>query len=398
MNEYIIENEDFFISPTTLRRYLKDFGCRMVLEYRVWRCFSQDNMDKRVVWCKDFKEDLASGKIDLDQVIFMDEKIFTLDGPRVQVRYRPGIDVLPTRSITKHSKQVWVWAAISKEGPINIYIEQPKGQGSTKWTDLKADQVFKRCKEVFSATDKSGAPWDVHTEGPNKGSKITNQKGILEKYYPGYTHENAMEILIGDLREGVLDIWDRSKKKSAEARQAYADEKVPPPKDSHGRNLTGPLLKEIFDTKLTKGLDAAYKKKWLIKGKTKAYHDNSGPNKSQRMTGKPATSLKTCPNSPDLNVIEDFWNMLSMRCVRARGSVSPLSFNSSLSLFALSAAQSARPHALSQRQGSHCDQPGPGHRGRFLLQAQGCAPPVGHSGGAVAAHSHQDVGVLRRQA
>ena len=167
-----------------------------------------------------------------------------------------------------------------------------------------------------------------------------------------------MEILIGDLREGVLDIWDRSKKKSAEARQAYADEKVPPPKDGHGRNLTGPLLKDIFDTKLTKG--------WLKKGKTRAYHDNSGPNKSQRMTGKPAKSLTTCPNSPDLNVIEDFWNMLSMRCVRARGSVSPLSSNSSLSLFALSVAQSARPHALSERQGAHCDQPGPGHRGRFL--------------------------------
>ena len=66
VNEYIIENEDFFISPSTLRNYLKDFGCRMVLEYRVRRCFSQDNMDKRVVWCKDFKEDLASGKIDLD--------------------------------------------------------------------------------------------------------------------------------------------------------------------------------------------------------------------------------------------------------------------------------------------------------------------------------------------
>ena len=144
-----------------------------------------------------------------------------------------------------------------------------------------------------------------------------------------------MEILIGDLREGVLDIWDRSKKKSAEARQAYADEKVPPPKDGHGRNLTGPLLKEIFDTKLTKGLDEAYKKGWLKKGKTRAYHDNSGPNKSQRMTGKPAKSLTTCPNSPDLNVIEDLWNMLSMRCVRARGSVSPLSSNSSLSLFAL---------------------------------------------------------------
>ena len=45
VNKYIIENEDFFISPSTLRNYLKDFGCRMVLEYRVWRCFSQDNME-----------------------------------------------------------------------------------------------------------------------------------------------------------------------------------------------------------------------------------------------------------------------------------------------------------------------------------------------------------------
>ena len=68
----------------------------------------------------------------------------------------------------------------------------------------------------------------------------------------------------------MLDIWDRNKKKSAEQRQAYADEQVPPPKDGHGRNLVGPLLKEIFNTKLTKGLDEAYKKNWLKRGKTMA--------------------------------------------------------------------------------------------------------------------------------
>ena len=117
-----------------LRDRLKEWGLVMSKCVKVWRCFSEESMEKRVLSATTLLAEIKSGAWDPTKTSASDETLFTVDiqdqgGVRTSKEYDSRRKVVKT----KHASTLWAWLAMGPDGvPITPVIHQPAYQGEKK--------------------------------------------------------------------------------------------------------------------------------------------------------------------------------------------------------------------------------------------------------------------------